>query len=112
MKKGDLVKDAFTGLPALIVDTQVVWVDHNGQRHMWDFKVLTKSSVINMDRDDLDYLVYFGNQPDLKHLKSCVSNLYKKKNNVGFHATRNPFNKGSPYNAYIFKIDKLKLSNC
>ena len=61
---------------------------------------------------DLDYLVYFGNQPDLKHLKSCVSNLYKKKNNVGFHATRNPFNKGSPYNAYIFKIDKLKLSNC
>ena len=52
LKKGDLVKDAFTGLPALIVDTQVVWVDHNGQRHVWDFKVLTKSSVINMDRED------------------------------------------------------------
>ena len=36
----------------------------------------------------IDYLAYFGPNPDLKHLKNCVSKLFKKKEKVGFHATR------------------------
>jgi hypothetical protein len=59
-----------------------------------------------------EYLVYFGNKPEIEYFKGCVTKLYKEKNNVGFHATRNPFNKGGNYNAYIFKIDYLKLPNC
>ncbi len=59
-----------------------------------------------------NYLVYFGNNPDLKHFKGCTSRLFKEKIDVGFHATRNPFNKGSSYNAYIFEIDNSKLPVC
>ena len=48
-----------------------------------------------------NYLVYFGNNPDLKHFKGCTSRLFKEKIDVGFHATRNPFNKGSSYNVMV-----------
>ena len=61
---------------------------------------------------DIDYLIYLGSKPDLKHLKNCVSGIFKKKNNVGFFATRNPFNKGSSYNAYIYNFDNDKLPDC
>lgn len=60
----------------------------------------------------IDYLVYLGNAPDLMHLKNCVGEIYKFRENVGFHATRNPFNKGSYYNAYIFKFENNKLDTC
>ncbi|WP_440613973.1 DUF1420 family protein [Candidatus Pelagibacter sp. HIMB1748] len=60
----------------------------------------------------IDYLVYLGNAPDLMHLKNCVGEIYKFKENVGFHATRNPFNKGSYYNAYIFEFENNKLDKC
>ena len=61
---------------------------------------------------NIEYLVYMGNYPKLMHLKNCVSDLYKQKENVGFHATRNPFNKGGYYNAYIFHFDSNKLDKC
>ena len=61
---------------------------------------------------NIEYLVYLGNEPDLMHLKNCVGELYKYKKNVGFHATRNPFNKGGSYNAYIFNFDNDKLPDC
>lgn len=58
------------------------------------------------------YLVYLGKGINAMHLTGCLTNLYKKKDNVGFFATRNPFNKGSYYNAYIFNFDYSKLPNC
>ena len=60
----------------------------------------------------IEYLIYFGNKPDLMHLNNCVSKIYKKKDKVGFHATRNPFNQGSFYNAYIYKFNNEKLPDC
>ena len=60
----------------------------------------------------IDYLVYLGNAPDLMHLKNCVGEIYKFRENVGFHATRNPFNTGSYYNAYIFEFENNKLDTC
>ncbi len=61
---------------------------------------------------EINYLVFFGSQIDLMHMKNCVGKIYKEKKNVGFHATRNPFNKGGSYNAYIFDFDKHKLPDC
>ena len=60
----------------------------------------------------IDYLVYLGNTPELMHFKNCVGSLYKQKKNVGIHATRNPFNKGGFYNAYIYNFDMKKLPDC
>jgi hypothetical protein len=59
-----------------------------------------------------EYVVYFGNNPDLRHIKNCVSGIYKKKNKVGFHATRNPFNRGNYYNVYIYNINYKSLNKC
>ena len=56
--------------------------------------------------------MYFGKTPDLRNLNNCVDKIYKKKDNVGYHATRNPFNKGAPYNGYIYEIDYNKLLKC
>ena len=61
---------------------------------------------------NIDYLVYLGNKPDLMHMHGCVNDIFKMKENVGFHASRNPYNKGGNYNAYIFNFDNEKLKNC
>ena len=61
---------------------------------------------------NIDYLVYLGSKTDLRHLQGCVKDIFKMKENVGFHATRNPFNKGGNYNAYIFNLDNEKLKSC
>ena len=45
-------------------------------------------------------------------MQGCVKDIFKMKENVGFHATRNQFNKGGKYNAYIFNLDNEKLKNC
>ncbi len=81
------------------------------------FNYFTNSKEANyykklIKKYDIDYLVFLGNTPDLMHLKNCVGEIYKQKKNVGFHATRNPFNKGSHYNAYIFNFESNKLGNC
>ena len=59
-----------------------------------------------------EYLVYFGNSVDLRHMKNCVGAIYKKKEKVGFHATRNPFNRGDYYNVYIYNINYENLTKC
>ena len=58
------------------------------------------------------FYVTFGDAPRFEHLKGCITSLYKKKENVGYHATRNPFKKGSSYNAYIYNFDSSKLPDC
>ncbi len=58
------------------------------------------------------YLIYFGSNPDLRHMKNCVDGLYMKKDKVGFHATRNPFNRGNYYNVYIYNINYENLDKC
>ena len=60
----------------------------------------------------LDYIAYLGNDENLMHLKNCTNGIYKKKKNIGYHATRNPFNRGGNYNGYIYYIDNNKLPNC
>ena len=56
--------------------------------------------------------MYFGNEPKFFHLTNCTSGLYMKKDKVGYHATRNPFNRGGYYNGYIYNFDSSKLPNC
>ncbi len=61
---------------------------------------------------NIKYLIYFGNKLNLMHMSNCVDGLFKKKTDVGFHATRNPFNKGGSYSAYIFYMNKDNLDDC
>jgi hypothetical protein len=58
------------------------------------------------------YYVTFGKTPRFDHLEGCVGKIFKIKENVGEFASRNPFNKGDKYNAYIYHFDYSKLPDC
>jgi hypothetical protein len=64
------------------------------------------------DHDGSTYLLSYGNKPDLSIFENCIDYLYLKKNNVGRHVGRNPFNDSSPYHGYLFKLKDLKKTNC
>jgi hypothetical protein len=64
------------------------------------------------DHDGSTYLLSFGNKPDLSIFENCIDHLYLKKNNVGRHVGRNPFNNSSLYHGYLFKLKDLKKTNC
>lgn len=64
-----------------------------------------------------DFIIFYGYQKQynygLYNFEDCISNLFKKKNNVGFHETRNIFNANKKkYNSYIYKLDYNKLPEC
>jgi hypothetical protein len=47
------------------------------------------------------------------NFKDCISGLYKKGKQIGFHETRNPFNRVSKkYNGYIYFFNYEKLPDC
>ena len=64
------------------------------------------------DHDGSTYLLSFGNKPDLSIFENCIDHLFLKKNNVGRHVGRNPFNDSSQYHGYLFKLKDLKKTNC
>ena len=68
--------------------------------------------ILLSDHDGSTYLLSYGNKPDLSIFENCIDHLYLKKNNVGRHVGRNPFNNTSPYNGYLFKLKDLKKTNC
>jgi hypothetical protein len=47
------------------------------------------------------------------NFKDCISGLYKKGKQIGFHETRNPFNRVSKkYNGYVYFFNYEKLPDC
>jgi hypothetical protein len=64
-----------------------------------------------------DFILFYGAENNYNYsnfnFKNCLNILYAFKNDVGIHATRNPFNKGSEsYNGYIYKFNFDKLPYC
>ena len=70
----------------------------------------------NMKEKKVNYILFHGYQDTFNYgefnFKDCTQGLFKKKINVAFYETRNPFNTGNYYNAYIYKLDATKLDNC
>ena len=63
------------------------------------------------------YILFFGFDEKFNFhrfdFKNCLNGIFRKKNNVGFYATRNIFNtKRKYYNAYIYKLDSSNLNKC
>jgi hypothetical protein len=63
------------------------------------------------------FIIFYGNHKnnfnyDRLNFKDCTKGLFKKKDNVGYHETRNPFNTGNYYNAYIYNLDSSILDYC
>ena len=64
-----------------------------------------------------EFILFYGreniNNYSSFNFRNCLDTLYASKTDVGFHATRNPFNKSSEYyNGYIYKFNYSKLPHC
>ena len=58
------------------------------------------------------YLLTFGSKENVDIFIDCIDFLYKEKKDVGRLVGRNPFNKSSYYNGYLFKLKDIKRSKC
>lgn len=73
--------------------------------------------LLRLKDEKPDFILFYDPENITNYLsfnfKNCLSLFYASKKNVGSHATRNPFNKGSEsYNAYIYKFNYNKLPDC
>ncbi len=64
-----------------------------------------------------DYILFYGFDEKFNFhrfdFKNCLKGIFKKKNNVGYYATRNIFNTNRKYyNAHIYKLDSSNLNKC
>ena len=58
------------------------------------------------------YLVTWGRENNLLIFENCISKLIHTEKNVGYHGTRNPFNRGSLYDGFIYEIKDMNLNKC
>jgi hypothetical protein len=54
----------------------------------------------------------FRSKENVGIFSDCIDVLYKEKKNVGSQAGRNPFNKYSNYDGYLFKLKNLEETKC
>jgi hypothetical protein len=58
------------------------------------------------------YLLTLGNKDNVGIFMDCIDFLYKEKKHVGRHVGRNPFNKSSYYDGYLFKLKNIEETRC
>jgi hypothetical protein len=88
----------------------VYFVDFNNinQKDYW---------LLKLKQQNPNFILFYGKNNNFSYsvynFKDCTEELYANKKNVGFHATRNPFNSvRETYNAYIYKFNSEKLPSC
>jgi len=88
----------------------IYFIDFNNtyQKKYWLLKLKEQKPnfiLFHGKNNNFSYSVY--------NFKNCTEELYAVKKDVGFHETRNPFNKNKEtYNAYIYKFNSDKLPDC
>jgi hypothetical protein len=58
------------------------------------------------------YLLTFGSKDNVGIFIECIDFLYKEKKNVGRNVGRNPLNKSSYYDGYLFKLKNINETGC
>jgi hypothetical protein len=58
------------------------------------------------------YLLTFSNKDNVSIFIDCIDFLYKQKNDVGRNLGRNPFNKSSYYDGFLFKLKNIEETGC
>jgi hypothetical protein len=82
--------------------------DNSLSKNYWLFKLKEQKP---------EFILFYGKENNFSYssynFKNCVGNLLISQPNVGFYATRNPFNRDrETYNAYIYRFVPEKLPNC
>lgn len=70
-------------------------------------------NILNQDSEmGSTYLLTFGNKDNVDIFIDCIDFLYKEEKDVGRHLGRNPFNKSSYYDGYLFKLKNIEETRC
>ena len=70
-------------------------------------------NILNENREmGSIYLLTFGNIGNVDIFSDCIDFLYKEKKNVGRNVGRNPFNKSSFYDGYLYKLKNIEETGC
>ena len=79
-----------------------------GVLHSYHLKnILNKNSEMGST-----YLLTFGNKDNVGIFSDCIDFLYKEEKDVGRNLGRNPFNKSSYYDGYLFKLKNIEETGC
>ena len=71
------------------------------------------TNIINNNNETgSTYLLTFRSKENVAIFSDCIDGLYKEKKNVGSQAGRNPFNKYTDYDGYLFKLKNLEETKC
>jgi hypothetical protein len=88
----------------------IYFIDFNNtyQKNYW---------LLKLKEQKPNFILFYGKNNNFNYsvynFKNCTEELYALKKDVGFHETRNPFNKDKEtYNAYIYKFNYKKLPDC
>ena len=88
----------------------IYFIDFNNtyQKNYW---------LLKLKEQKPNFILFYGKNNNFNYsvynFKNCTEELYALKKDVGFHETRNPFNKDKEtYNAYIYKFNSKKLPDC
>jgi hypothetical protein len=73
--------------------------------------------LLKLKQQNPNFILFYGKTNNFSYgmynFKDCTEGLYASIKNIGFHETRNPFNREKEtYNAYIYKFNPKKLTDC
>ena len=73
--------------------------------------------LLRLKEQKPEFILFYGKENNFSYssynFKNCVGKLLISQSNVGFYATRNPFNRDrETYSAYIYRFVPEKLPNC
>jgi hypothetical protein len=82
--------------------------DNNLSKNYW---------LLKLKEQKPEFILFYGKENNFSfnsyNFKNCVGKLLISQRNVGFYASRNPFNRDrETYNAYIYRFVFEKLPNC
>jgi len=83
-----------------------------------NYNSIHKNYYLNKIKDqNPSFILFYGTKVSYNYgefnFEDCISKLFAKKENAGFHATRNPLNtKNIMYDAYIYYFNNSKMPNC
>jgi len=70
-------------------------------------------NILNKNRETgSTYLLTFSNKDNVGIFNDCIDFLFKEKKNIGRLVGRNPFNKSSYYDGFLFKLKNIEETGC
>ena len=92
------------------LSTTFLYYVHSQVGDLYSYQLKNRVNESNLKGST--YLLTLNNKSNLGIFSNCIDFLYKEKKNVGKQVGRNPFNKTTFYNGYLFKLKNIEKTGC